>query len=289
MPQKNNPFKPTHPVAKGIFAGRTHEINRIRTVLEETKNGNPTNLLVVGERGIGKTSLLLVARCLASGDIVHNEQRFDFMTTVVSLDKRTSVGELARKINTAMERQLRSSNKAMQYMKDTWRFIQRLEIMGTKIAAECNHACDAEIFESLTYSIADVAKAITCRKSAVSQLGLIRPKDGLVIFIDEADSAPDQLDLGALVKQLSERLRIEGANKVLLVLAGLPNVRNVLLRSHISALRLFEELELTPLSGEDVKSVIRNGLEAANAMQSTPVKITEDALDLIVGFSEGYP
>jgi Cdc6-like AAA superfamily ATPase len=78
MPSKNNPFKPTQPVYSGMFAGRVDEIRRIETVLFETKDCNPTNLLIVGERGIGKTSLLLFSRYLAIGAIPFNEGKFNF-------------------------------------------------------------------------------------------------------------------------------------------------------------------------------------------------------------------
>ena len=124
MPAKNNPFKPTQPVYRGMFAGRMNEINRIETVLVETKEGSPTNLMIVGERGIGKTSLLLFLRFLAEGHISIDGGKYDFMTILVSLDKRTCVAELARKIKTALERQLRSSGNAIQFLKDAWSFIR---------------------------------------------------------------------------------------------------------------------------------------------------------------------
>jgi Cdc6-like AAA superfamily ATPase len=106
MPAVNNPFKPTLPVYKGMFAGRTTEIKRIETVLSETKNQNPTNLLIVGERGIGKTSLIFFAKHLAEG-------KSNFMSILLSLDRRTTVGVLARKISTSIERQLRQSEQAI--------------------------------------------------------------------------------------------------------------------------------------------------------------------------------
>jgi len=47
-----------------MFAGRFNEIRRIEKVLLETKEGNPSYLLIVGERGIGKTSLMLFAESI---------------------------------------------------------------------------------------------------------------------------------------------------------------------------------------------------------------------------------
>jgi len=289
MPSKNNPFKPTQPVFSGMFAGRINEIKRIETILCETKENNPTNLLVVGERGIGKTSLLLLARFLAQGAIPCDGEKLDFLTIFISLDRRTFVGELARKMNAAMERGLRESQGAIQFLREAWSFIQRLEVSGIKLGPKSPATNEAEVFEKFTYSIVDTVKAITSEESASSKLGLVHPKDGLVIFIDEADNAPEELDLGTLVKQLSEKLVTEDCNKVLFILAGCPEIRNVLIKSHASAPRLFEELELTTLSGEDVKWVIKQGLEEANKNNSVPVEITDEALDRIIAYSEGYP
>jgi len=172
MPQKNNPFKPTQPVYSGMFAGRVDEIRRIETILFETKDCNPTNLLIVGERGIGKTSLLLFLRYLAIGEIPFNEGRFNFLPILVSLDKKTSIGELAKKMRTTLERQLRDSQDAIQYLKDIWGFIQRLEIGAVKIGVKPAETSGAEIFENFTYSIVDTVKAITSSEGATHKLGL---------------------------------------------------------------------------------------------------------------------
>jgi hypothetical protein len=289
MPKVNNPFQPTQPVYRGMFAGRTHEINRIETILQETKQGNPTNLLIIGERGIGKTSLLLLSRCLASGEIHSNYGKLNFMTVVISVDKRTCVANLASKINVALQRELGDSEKTIQFLRKAWAFIQRIEISGTKIGGPLSAQNEPELFDSFTYSIVDTVKAITSDDGALNTLGLRERKDGLVIFIDEADNATIELDLGTFVKQLSEKLVAEKCNNVLIVLSGLPDIRKILTQSHGSALRLFEELELLPLSPNDVKQVIRQGLSEANSKNSQPVQILDPALDLIVVFSEGYP
>ena len=62
MANKFNPFKPNHPIYSGLFAGRYNEIKKIDNALFQTSFDNPTNLLLLGERGIGKTSLLLLSK-----------------------------------------------------------------------------------------------------------------------------------------------------------------------------------------------------------------------------------
>jgi len=141
----------------------------------------------------------------------------------------------------------------------------------------------------LAFSINDTVCSIT-EDSKVIDLELRKKKDGLIIFIDEADSANQQLDLGTVIKNISESLHREGCNEVVFILAGLPRLRNVLAESHESSLRIFEELELEPLSDSDVEFVINRGLELMNEkMGGTPITIDDEALKLISYYSEGYP
>jgi len=288
MPVSNNPFRPTQPVYPGMFAGRLKEIDRIEKILIETRDGNPTDVLIIGERGIGKTSLLLMAKSIAKHGSMDGKVKLDFLTCFVPLDRHCGVADLARKISTNLERALSESQPAIQFLKNLWQFVHRIEISGSKIA-QVGISGDAELFDNFSFSIIDTVKNLTDRDSATKILGLASPKDGLVIFLDEADNAPAELDLGTLIKQLSEKLVAEQCNNVLVVVAGLPQVRDVLKASHGSALRLFEEIELEPLSHQDIKYVIDRGLNIANKTNENQVKITDQALSEIVTFSEGYP
>jgi hypothetical protein len=279
MPAKNNPFKPTQPVFRGMFTGRGHEIERIDRVLEETSNGNPTNLLLIGERGIGKTSLLLYTKMMAKGEIEISSKQFNFVPILIVLDKRTEIREFSRKISALLEREMRSAGILQQRMKDIWAFVQRFEIAGTKYVPT-TPISDAEIFDRLVFSILDSLKLLQEEPSRA---------DGILFLIDEADNTPKELDLGSLLKSLSERLVMEEKNNVLFVLAGLPDTKKVLFDSHRSSIRLFEECELLPLSPSEVKEVIRLGLHQANSKNTKPVTLREAALEKIVQYSEGYP
>ena len=66
-----NPFQPGSPVPPGIFAGRYQQLNEISTCIYQTANFNPQNILITGERGIGKTSIAMVTKAIAEKQIVH--------------------------------------------------------------------------------------------------------------------------------------------------------------------------------------------------------------------------
>ncbi|MCK4249243.1 MAG: ATP-binding protein, partial [Candidatus Omnitrophica bacterium] len=80
-----NPFTPGKTVDPQFFAGRKNEIDRFTMFLKSVKDGNPMNLAVLGERGIGKSSLLRKLENLAKqGKCVVT--RIDLDSSINSID-----------------------------------------------------------------------------------------------------------------------------------------------------------------------------------------------------------
>jgi Cdc6-like AAA superfamily ATPase len=282
--RKFNPFTPNSPVYPDMFAGREKEIIKIENSLYQTKLGNPSHVLIIGERGIGKSSLLLVSEFLASKEC----GKFNFLVVPLFINDNTTLEDLARNIKFGIERQLGQDEKILSFTKSTWSFLQKFEAAGVKYNSN-EQKFASELVDNIVFSVADTIKAIT-NKSLLSDVGLREPKDGIVFLIDEADNAAKNLKLGVFLKNLSERLIFERCNKFLLIVAGLPRLRDALRESHESSLRLFEDIELNVLSSNEVKTVIKNGLGRANEQSNGVVySIESNALNDIFIFSEGYP
>lgn len=92
-----NPFRPNGLVAPGMFSGRMEEIGSIEQSLLQTKNGNPQHFLIEGERGIGKSSLMLIARALAYPN-EGKEGEFNFLVLEIELANSTTYLEMIRKV-----------------------------------------------------------------------------------------------------------------------------------------------------------------------------------------------
>ena len=176
---------------------------------------------------------------------------------------------------------------AIAFFKITWDFITKFEIAGTSFKGDLRNYSDEELTSNFVLSFADTIKVIT-EDSKLSDFGLREKKDGIVLLIDEVDKASEKLNLGAFLKNLTETLVQEDANKFMLILSGLPRARDVLKESHESSLRLFEELKLDPLSMDEIKHVVDSGLSEAKG-SGFDVKVTDDALKHIYVYSEGYP
>jgi len=288
MAKKYNPFRPNHPVFTGMFAGRINELERLDNFLFQTQENNPSHVLIQGERGIGKTSFLLVANHFAKGTLSWEQEKYNFLPIQVALRPTTTLIDLAKKINTQVERALSQSEKGLTLLRKSWDFLTRIQTSLVSLAPQQqSRYSQEEILDKTTYSIVDTVKAIT-QDNAASELGLRQKKDGIVILIDEVDQASKSLDLGLFLKNLTEVLTQEDANKVLFILAGLPRARDILRESHESSLRLFEEFKLIPLTRDEIASVVREGLKEAKE-KGIIVSVSDGAIDKIHLYSEGYP
>ena len=142
------------------------------------------------------------------------------------------------------------------------------------------------MIEEFAYSLAATVERVI----ATEQQSIFgRSYDGVLLLIDEADNGSEDLGLGSFLKLLLERLQKNGCHHVMVGLAGLPDVRRVLVESHPSSLRLFEELPLGRLKDSEVGSVIELCLEEANKDNSKKTAITESAKRKLIELSEGFP
>ena len=285
--KKHNPFRPNSPAPPGMFAGRIHELSRIDDAYLKLIDDNPSHIMIVGERGIGKSSLLLFANMLACGKIQWlNEITYNFLTVQFSIDRSLTRLGVIRKINRSLNRQLRKEEKLLDKFEKTWNFLKRIEIAGTRIN---DTTIDQDtLFDEFVYSLADTCH-MASDESFLTKHGIKTKKNGIILLIDEADNASEELDLGTFLKTLAEALQVEGCGKILFILSGLPRLRSVLSDSHPSSLRLFEELELVPLQRDDIVTIYERGLSIVNTKVTQKYSISVETLERMVGVSEGYP
>jgi len=100
---KINPFKPQSPISTGMFAGRLNEISRLESFLFQTKASQPSNFLIIGERGIGKSSLLLFCKAIAEGAISIEEPKLNYLVIDLVIDQNTTQLGLIRKIELGLK------------------------------------------------------------------------------------------------------------------------------------------------------------------------------------------
>ena len=161
-----------------------------------------------------------------------------------------------------------------------WGFVKKMEISGFKINDTAGTTSE-QLIDDFTYSFSETINELT--------KGNEIKKEGIVVIIDEADTACKELRLGAFLKSLTETLVFENTNKALFILAGLPNVAEVLRESHESSLRLFEEHTLKPLKKKDVEYILKKAISKIKEKEGKEIELPDNAIEKFHEVSEGYP
>lgn len=270
---KFNPFRPGDIVSPGMFVGRAEEIDAIERCLFQTKNGNPQNFAILGERGIGKSSLLFYIEHLSRGE----KSDFDFVTVAVDISSCRTDLDIVRKLGRELRIQLGHRQALIKSAQKFWDWLTNWEILGVKYQKRAGDFDAEEVAEQFVSNLAGFSVATAGQT------------DGVLFLIDEADRPPVEADLGAFLKATSERLTKARCNQVAFGLAGLPTLITRMRESHDSSPRLLHTMRLDPLTMEERTRVVQFGLADANRRNKRKTDIDADALDYLAELSEGYP
>ena len=270
---KYNPFRPGSVIHPGMFSGRVHEINMIKKCLFQTKHGNPQNFLIQGERGIGKSSLVLYTKYLTQDLSTQRNETYNFVVVKVDLAPKYSFLNIVERLIAEIEIEFKRLNLLGTLSSTVLHLLK--QIQSSYISIKDSQTPPY----MLIANIAELFKKISEKKEL----------DGVCVLIDEADKPSVESDLGSFFKLLTERLITIDCNKICFGISGLPETLDKLRLSHESSLRIFHILNLKPLLPEDSTKVIHLGLSEANKKGQTKVSITDSAKKLITQLSEGYP
>lgn len=272
-----NPFRPNKPVVPGMFAGRETEIRGIVATLDQTRVGNAGHILIEGERGIGKSSLVLAAHAYATmGEC--GDEGCKFLVVPITVTRSDTEAVVARRIALKTQQKLgplKRLTNVQNLIKESWAFIQRLEIAGNKVSP------GEQISEAL-----DVADKLVTALQATMKI-VDDEFDGILVTVDEADTAGAAL--GSLFKRTIDGLAAGSEDRVCFAVAGLPELSGLMKEGHASSLRAFRAFSLGPLKPAERAEVVSKGLAVARKEYGLDVQIEEDALRLIAALSDGYP
>ncbi len=256
-----SPFSPQYPIEPRMFVGRSKELSRLEAALAHAKARRPFNFMVLGERGIGKTSLIdFIAQLARSYGEIQNET-FNYIVVHIILDDYTTHLDFFKKFELAVRREIEKSEQAKTYLDNVWSFLQRLElginVAGVKVGYKVTGRSPEQqlMWEEFARSVLDIVER-TCRLGDPGSLFDSTAYDGMLILIDEVDKAPNTLNLGSLLKYLTEYLMRNNCRQVMIGLSGLPSAVDVILDSHKSALRIFEEIRLDRLKDKEVRELL---------------------------------
>lgn len=271
MDRVRNPFTPGAGTQPPELAGREELRETARVVVERVRLGLPTkSLLMVGLRGVGKTVLL---------DRVRDETEATGIQTVriEAPENRSLPALLAPELRQALLRLSRNEQAkdlSQRALRGLAGFAKALKVKYHDI--EVGFDFDPEP------GLADNGDLEHDLQALLEAAGAAAQKAGtaLVLFIDELQYVTEE-ELAALIVALHRTA--QRRVPVVLIGAGLPQLRGQMGRAKSYAERLFDFPGIGPLLEPAARQAIEKPVMAQN------VNVDEDALVQIVRDTRGYP
>lgn len=273
-----NPFNPFGPIPPQNFAGRQKEIDEFKHRLRSTKAGTVQNMAVMGERGIGKTSLLrkfeqiaLDENCIAV--------RIDLHPAIDSLDRLLyNIYEEIRKVALHYYGPLGRAYKNIQ------RFLENYTLSSPYGGIQ-RTGREQPIEAIFTERMLDMWSNISKRVSTV------------VIMVDEAEQLAKIKGSLEFLRNSFSRLGEKKACYSLVISGKLGLFRTV--SDVFSPLeRFFSPVTLEPFTNKEAEEAISIALDRGNESRannsnsnskSSPVQFAPEVIEKIYDESEGQP
>ena len=271
MDRITNPFAPGAGTPPPELAGRDELRETIRVAIERVRRGLPSkSILMVGLRGVGKTVLLDRMRDDAEATGIQTMR-------VEAPENRSLPALLAPQLRQALLRLSRNDQAkdlAQRALRGLAGFVKALKFKYQDI--EVGLDFDPEP------GLADNGDLENDLQALLEAVGAAAAKAGtaLALFADELQYVPED-QLAALITALHRAA--QRRLPVVLVGAGLPQLRGRMGRAKSYAERLFDFPEIGPLNSDAAKIAIVKPAEALG------VKIEDDALRRIVEKTHRYP
>jgi len=266
-----NPFAPGAGTPPPELAGRNDLLETVRIATERTRLGYPTKgILMIGLRGVGKTVLLDRMR--------GNAEAVGMQTLRIEAPENRSLPALLapqlRLCLLQISRNKKAKELAQRALRGLAGFAKSLKFKYADIEVGFDFDPEPGLADNgdLEHDLQALWELIgAAAKSADS---------ALILFIDELQYVQEE-ELEALIMALH---RISQRQlPVLLVGAGLPQLRGRMGRAKSYAERLFDFPEIGPLDQESAQQAITKPVAKQNVI------VEKDALERIVQETEGYP
>lgn len=280
---KLNPFCLGSPVPPGVFSGRTLELEQINRSIFQTSLGSPQNLLITGERGIGKTSVAHITKSFAEKSVQWGEtdERNPVLATYIAVQKDVPSALVLTQVVRELNEVVSKTTKAKNILDDFLNRFNGLSIAGSGITLQDKKINPIEIYIEAERSLRNLCQNLS--KKEPNLFG--EEPSSICIIIDELDQMGDFDAFSSFWKTLQEKLAADNCRNLMLVLVGMPELKERLVNDHESFLRTFTPLTLDKMPDEEAKRLINRMLEKG----IPKMEIEEEAIDKILFYSENYP
>ena len=274
MSSTTNPFTPHRPIDPEYFAGRISEVEKATAAINQTRHKRTQNILLTGERGIGKTSLALYARYVAAQPNEILKTDFRFATAYYTIERNQNLADVCRGLTSKL---LDGVERGLAH--ECWEKLGKLGLhFSIYVPGIGELGVAPSPGEEQKYLHADFVKAVEESWDALKET-----HNGILLIIDELHNFADFAGVGAFFKVISEAWAVDGYQQIMLLVVGLPQVSMKISKDEPSAPGIFSYVELKRMTEKESLAILNRCLSGTGKrMEDQPAK-------LIARRSGGFP
>ena len=262
---KESPFTPGKPVPVEYFIARFKEIERLERAIKQTSSGRNENIFITGERGIGKSSLAGFIRYLT-------EKEHDFIGTHCFLGGVKDLEGMIRIIFQRLFQEV-SDKTIFDNLKNTFsKYIKAFTLFGVGVEFTADRSELRTILDNFLPAIREINETMKDKKN------------GLILILDDLNGITDVPDFSQFLKSFIDELATSRDSLPLfIILVGIPERREELIKHQPSVARIFDIIDLCPMDEKESEEFFNNMFGKQN------ISVTPQALSLMVRLAGGFP
>jgi len=264
MAAKNqkSPFTPGSPVPVELFVGRKPQVEEIIEMVTQSVFGTQTNIFLVGERGVGKTSMASFAQSLTS--------ERNILAIHVFLGGVDNLQEMVRR---TFDTLLQVSQKESWFQKVRGLFGEVITEIGL-----------FNLSVSFAPAQKDLDGLVRNFPEALANFLASTDKEGLFVALDDIDALSAKPEFANWYKSFVDKVATQfNEFPVSVMVIGLPEIMDNLTSAQPSLMRIFRVIELEKLSNKEVEQFF------IKAFAQAKIRVEDEALALLIKFSSGVP
>lgn len=263
---KESPFSPGRPVQPEYFVARIKEIQRLEKAVRQTISGRNENVFITGQRGIGKSSLAGFIRYLA-------EKEYSLIGSHCYLGGAKSLEDMMRVIFQRLLQDCTDKSLFDKLREGFAGYIKGLTLFGVGV----EFTKDKGELQTLVDNFLPVMRHTYDQIEAIG-------KKGLILILDDLNGVSNVPQFSQFLKSFVDELATSGKPlPIFLVLVGLPERRDELIKHQPSVARIFDVVELPLMNESESKEFFTSMFDKSS------IAVANEALSLMVTMSGGFP
>ncbi len=263
--KENSPFTPGSPVPFELFVGRTKQIEELIRYVSQIPSGKQENVFLVGDRGIGKSSLASFVRYYIA-------TQMNILGIHVFLGRVNSLEEMVRHVFDQILKEIKGEAWFQDAAKFFGKHIKEIGLFGISVTFTPPEQELRELVKQFPEALHNLLKKVK------------EQKKGLFIALDDINGLAEKREFANWYKSFVDEVATHYKDfPVFIMLIGLPEKRDHLSEIQPSLMRIFRVVEIEKLSNEEVGNFLTTAFEKAG------LEVKADAKELMVKYSSGLP